>query len=88
MNQLIGVMWGIIGIICVFAARPFAEVFGCFLLYGIFEGIVELHEIRKEISAKELEKIIKGAIKDDEQSNTSICIRTEEGGEKEGGKEK
>lgn len=60
MNALLSWMWFFIGIIWSIAAKPFIEVVLCFLVCGIFSGAAELAEIRREMSAKELKRIIYG----------------------------
>ena len=60
MSELISLMWGFIGVVFIFAGKPFIEVCACFLLCGVFLGVCELHELRKEFSAKELERILNG----------------------------
>lgn len=68
MSELISLMWGIIGIVFIFAGKQFIEVCACFLISGVFLGAWELYELRKEFSAKELEKIIKGDISNEKEN--------------------
>lgn len=66
MGTLFSFMWGFIGIIFVFAGKPFIEVAACFLICGVFMGAAEVYELRrflnghivylKQINLKELAK--------------------------------
>ena len=47
MSALFSLMWGFIGIIYVFAGKPFIEVAACFLICGIFMGVAEIYELRR-----------------------------------------
>lgn len=58
MNALFSLMWGIIGIVWVFAEKPFIEVVLCFLVCGVFSGAAELYELRKEFKSKDLEQLL------------------------------
>lgn len=49
MNAILSWGWFIIGIIFTIAGKSFLEVAACFLICGIFSGVSELSEMRKEL---------------------------------------
>ena len=49
MSAIMSMGWFLVGVIFVIAGKPFLEVAACFLLCGIFEGVFELYELRKEL---------------------------------------
>ena len=53
MSELVSIGFFFIGIIFVFAGRPFIEVAACFLIYGICHGVYELHEFREYLEEKD-----------------------------------
>ena len=49
MSALLSVMWFLIGIFWAIAGKDFLEVCACFLLCGIFLGVMELNMIHKDL---------------------------------------
>lgn len=56
MSALLSIIFGIWGIVWIFAGKPFIEVAACFLVCAIFEGSWELYLIRKEFEDDEEEE--------------------------------
>lgn len=49
MSALFGIGWFLIGIVFSIAGKDFLEVCACFILFGIFMGVQELHEMREDL---------------------------------------
>ena len=66
MYAILATGWLLIGFIFILASKDFLMVCACFLLFGIFSGLYEMNQLRKEIDIKELKNILERISNKDE----------------------